>query len=134
MLIFWKPRLGDLREGRCSYGFFYNSNACCTGLDGIHHCVSKTSCILLIHLIAGEICQEWQSWGDHFNVQSILGHSLLQASIYVVLSVRNWATIIFANSNTFTFKLDHVCRRSCTIGCNIRASVRIVPSKVVNCD
>lgn len=26
-------RLGDLREGRCSYGFFYNSNACCTGLD-----------------------------------------------------------------------------------------------------
>jgi hypothetical protein len=26
-------RLGDLREGRCSYGFFYNSNACCTGID-----------------------------------------------------------------------------------------------------
>ena len=26
-------RLGDLREGRCSYGFFYNSVACCSGLD-----------------------------------------------------------------------------------------------------
>ncbi|KIM44556.1 hypothetical protein M413DRAFT_66882 [Hebeloma cylindrosporum] len=66
VLVKW---LGDLREGRCSYGFFYNSNACCTGLD------------------AGEICQEWQSWGDYFNVHSILGHSLLQAAIYVVLSI-----------------------------------------------
>lgn len=27
-------RLGDLREGRCEYGFFYNSVACCSGLDG----------------------------------------------------------------------------------------------------
>lgn len=26
-------RLGDLREGRCSYGFFYNQVACCSGLD-----------------------------------------------------------------------------------------------------
>ena len=26
-------RLGDLREGRCSSGFLYNSNACCTGVD-----------------------------------------------------------------------------------------------------
>lgn len=26
-------RLGDLREGRCSYGFFYNQAACCSGLD-----------------------------------------------------------------------------------------------------
>ena len=23
----------DLREGRCSSGFLYNSNACCTGVD-----------------------------------------------------------------------------------------------------
>jgi len=28
-----KIRLGDLREGRCSYAFFYNSNACCHALD-----------------------------------------------------------------------------------------------------
>jgi chloride channel 3/4/5 len=26
-------RLGDLREGRCSYGFFYNQVACCSGID-----------------------------------------------------------------------------------------------------
>ncbi|KAF8967680.1 Cl-channel protein [Flammula alnicola] len=66
VLVKW---LADLREGRCSYGFFYNSNACCTGLD------------------PGEVCQEWQSWGDYLHIKSILGHSLLQASIYVVLAV-----------------------------------------------
>ncbi|PPQ79064.1 hypothetical protein CVT26_003969 [Gymnopilus dilepis] len=71
VLVKW---LGDLREGRCSYGFFYNSNACCSGLD------------------PGEVCQEWQSWGDYFNVHSMFGHSLLQASIYVVLA------IVFAGS------------------------------------
>jgi chloride channel 3/4/5 len=26
-------RLSDLREGHCSYGFFYNQVACCSGLD-----------------------------------------------------------------------------------------------------
>ncbi|OBZ72186.1 H(+)/Cl(-) exchange transporter 3 [Grifola frondosa] len=29
----WVKWLGDLREGRCSYGFFYNQVACCSGLD-----------------------------------------------------------------------------------------------------
>ncbi|KDR80589.1 hypothetical protein GALMADRAFT_240906 [Galerina marginata CBS 339.88] len=66
VLVKW---LGDLREGRCSYGFFYNSNACCSGLD------------------PGEVCQEWQSWGNYFNIHSIFGHSLLQAFIYVVLAI-----------------------------------------------
>ncbi|KAF9480503.1 Cl-channel protein [Pholiota conissans] len=66
VLVKW---LGDLREGRCSYGFFYNSNACCTGLD------------------PGEVCQEWQTWGNYFHVKSILGNSMLQASIYVVLAI-----------------------------------------------
>lgn len=55
--------------------------------------------VSLIHVIAGEICQEWQSWGDYFNVRSILGHSLLQASIYVVLSVRNCAIIHVGSLN-----------------------------------
>jgi len=36
---------------------------------------------------AGEVCREWQTWGDHFHIQSIFGHSLLQATIYVVLAV-----------------------------------------------
>lgn len=78
----------------------------------------------LIYLIAGEICQEWQSWGDYFNVQSILGHSLLQASIYAVLSVRNCAVIIVVNSKKFTFELDRFCWKCCTVGCNIRTPVR----------
>jgi hypothetical protein len=26
-------RLGDLREGRCSYSFLYSFSACCTGVD-----------------------------------------------------------------------------------------------------
>ncbi|THG94987.1 hypothetical protein EW026_g6587 [Hermanssonia centrifuga] len=30
VLVKW---LGDLREGRCAYGFFYNQVACCSGLD-----------------------------------------------------------------------------------------------------
>lgn len=88
----------------------------------------------LIYLIAGEICQEWQSWGDYFNVQSILGHSLLQASIYVVLSVRNCAVIIVVNSNKFAFELDRFCWKCCTVGCNIRTPVRNIPSKVIGCD
>ncbi|KAF9563934.1 Cl-channel protein [Agrocybe pediades] len=66
VLVKW---LGDLREGHCTYGFFYNSNACCSGLD------------------AGEVCQAWQSWGDYFKLNSIFGRSLLQASIYVILAI-----------------------------------------------
>ena len=32
-LIICYVRLSDLREGRCSYGFFYNQVTCCSGLD-----------------------------------------------------------------------------------------------------
>ncbi|KAF9054444.1 Cl-channel protein [Panaeolus papilionaceus] len=84
VLVKW---LGDLREGRCAYGFFYNSNACCTGIG------------------PGEICREWKSWGDYLHVDSIFGRSLLQASIYVVLAivfagsaavlVQSWAPLAF---------------------------------------
>ncbi|KAI0047852.1 Cl-channel protein [Auriscalpium vulgare] len=66
VLVKW---LGDLREGRCSYGFFYNSVACCSGLD------------------PGEVCNEWQSWSNYLGVQSMLGQSLLQSLIYIALSV-----------------------------------------------
>jgi len=45
---------------------------------------------------AGEICQEWQNWGDYFHIHSIFGRSLLQASIYVVLAVsRSFRNIYF---------------------------------------
>jgi hypothetical protein len=34
-------RLGDLRDGRCVYGFFYNQVACCSGLD--RECLMRIS-------------------------------------------------------------------------------------------
>ncbi|RDX51224.1 hypothetical protein OH76DRAFT_1378993 [Lentinus brumalis] len=66
VLVKW---LGDLREGRCTYGFFYNQVACCSGLD------------------PGEICNEWQSWSEFLHVSSIFRQSLLQAAIYIALSI-----------------------------------------------
>ncbi|KAI0831818.1 chloride channel [Trametes gibbosa] len=66
VLVKW---LGDLREGRCTYGFFYNQVACCSGLD------------------PGEICNEWQSWSEYLNVHHIFAQSLLQSVIYIALSI-----------------------------------------------
>lgn len=66
VLVRW---LGDLREGRCTYGFFYNQVACCSGLD------------------PGEVCTEWKTWSAYFHVSSILGQSLLQAWIYIALAI-----------------------------------------------
>ncbi|EKM50668.1 uncharacterized protein PHACADRAFT_264052 [Phanerochaete carnosa HHB-10118-sp] len=71
VLVRW---LGDLREGRCAYGFFYNQVACCSGLD------------------PGEVCTEWKTWSEYLHVSSILGQSLLQAWVYIALAV------IFAGS------------------------------------
>ncbi|KIK08951.1 hypothetical protein K443DRAFT_671998 [Laccaria amethystina LaAM-08-1] len=66
VLVKW---LGDLREGRCSYGFFYNSVACCSGLD------------------PGEVCKEWETWSDYLHIKSVFAHSLLQAFVYVALAI-----------------------------------------------
>ncbi|KXN86575.1 H(+)/Cl(-) exchange transporter 3 [Leucoagaricus sp. SymC.cos] len=66
VLVKW---LGDLREGRCSYGFFYNQVACCSGID------------------PGEICYEWKSWSTYFGFHSIFGSSLLQSFVYVALAI-----------------------------------------------
>ncbi|KAJ7576923.1 Cl-channel protein [Mycena floridula] len=66
VLVQW---LGDLREGRCTYGFFYNQVACCSGLD------------------PGEICREWKSWSEFFHLRHILAVSLLQTFVYVVLAI-----------------------------------------------
>lgn len=78
-------RLGDLREGRCTYGFFYNQVACCSGLD-------RECAFIDVHVdtnqeAAGEICREWQSWSEYLNVNSIFAQSLLQSAIYIALSV-----------------------------------------------
>ncbi|OSD04776.1 hypothetical protein PYCCODRAFT_1450809 [Trametes coccinea BRFM310] len=77
VLVKW---LGDLREGRCTYGFFYNQVACCSGLD------------------PGEVCREWQTWSKYLGIRSIFGQSLLQAAIYIALS------IAFAGSSALLVK------------------------------
>ncbi|KAJ7132162.1 Cl-channel protein [Mycena epipterygia] len=66
VLVKW---LGDLREGRCSYGFFYNQVACCSGVD------------------AGEACTEWHTWSEFLGVRVVLAQSLLHTFVYVVLAV-----------------------------------------------
>ncbi|PBK72548.1 Cl-channel protein [Armillaria solidipes] len=66
VLVKW---LGDLREGRCTYGFFYNQNTCCSGLD------------------PGELCREWRAWSEVFNIRFIFVQSLLHSFIYVSLAV-----------------------------------------------
>ncbi|KAF7289525.1 Chloride channel protein [Mycena chlorophos] len=66
VLVKW---LGDLREGRCSYGFFYNQVTCCSSVK------------------PGEVCLEWTTWSEFLGVQNIFGQSLLHSSVYVTLAV-----------------------------------------------
>ncbi|CCM00247.1 uncharacterized protein FIBRA_02276 [Fibroporia radiculosa] len=66
VLVRW---LGDLREGRCTYGFFYNQVTCCSGVD------------------PGEVCREWQSWSEYFHIRTIFTQSLLQSFVYATLAV-----------------------------------------------
>ncbi|KAH9943797.1 chloride channel [Amylocystis lapponica] len=77
VLVKW---LGDLREGRCSYGFFYNQVTCCSGMG------------------PGEICGEWKTWSDYLGVRFIFAQSLLQSFIYVFLAIG------FAGSAAFLVK------------------------------
>ncbi|KAJ3721010.1 Cl-channel protein [Lentinula raphanica] len=74
VLVKW---LGDLREGRCQEGIFYNQVSCCSGLD------------------PGEFCTDWQTWSEYFNIRKILAQSLLQSSIYVTLAVLFAGTAAF---------------------------------------
>ncbi|TFK74955.1 Cl-channel protein [Pluteus cervinus] len=66
VLVKW---LADLREGRCSYGFFYNQVACCSGID------------------PGDVCREWQTWSEVFRVRQIFLQTLLQAFVYIALAL-----------------------------------------------
>jgi hypothetical protein len=70
---------------------------------------------------AGEVCREWQTWGDHFHIQSIFGHSLLQATIYVVLAVCPYHISI----NPSQVCPDHLCGKRCRASCNIRPLVSL---------
>ncbi|SRR5216684_4774191 len=38
--------------------------------------------------LAGEVCRDWQPWGEYWGIGSILGQSLLQSIAYILLSVR----------------------------------------------
>lgn len=78
VLVKW---LGDIREGRCAYGFFYNSVACCSGLD------------------AGEFCVEWQTWSQYFHIKSMFASSFLQAFVYISLAVIFGGTSAFLVEN-----------------------------------
>ncbi|CAK5273784.1 unnamed protein product [Mycena citricolor] len=71
VLVKW---LGDLREGRCSYGFFYNQVACCSGVKGVLK-------------LPGELCTEWKTWGEYLGVNFVLAQSLLHSFVYVSLAV-----------------------------------------------
>ncbi|KAI0079343.1 Cl-channel protein [Panus rudis PR-1116 ss-1] len=84
VLVKW---LGDLREGRCSYGFFYNQVACCSGLD------------------PGEVCTEWQTWSQYLHVSSILGQSILQSFVYIILSIvfAGCATVLVTTYAPYAF-------------------------------
>ncbi|KAJ6581159.1 Cl-channel protein [Mycena capillaripes] len=66
VLVKW---LADLREGRCSYGFFYNQVSCCSGVN------------------SGEACTEWKTWSKFLGVEFVLAQSLLHTFVYVSLAV-----------------------------------------------
>jgi hypothetical protein len=38
--------------------------------------------------LAGQVCHDWQSWGEYLGINSILGQSLLHSFAYILLSVR----------------------------------------------
>lgn len=42
---------------------------------------------------AGEVCTEWRTWSEFFNVRFILAESLLQAFVYVALAVSRTSNI-----------------------------------------
>ncbi|KAJ7695038.1 Cl-channel protein [Mycena rosella] len=66
VLVKW---LGDLREGRCSYGFFYNQVSCCNDVN------------------SGEVCTEWMTWSEFLGVRVVFAQSLLHSLVYVLLAV-----------------------------------------------
>jgi hypothetical protein len=37
--------------------------------------------------LAGQVCHDWQSWGEYLGISSILGQSLLHSFAYILLSV-----------------------------------------------
>ena len=101
-LVICMHRLADLKEGHCSYGFFYNQSACCSGLDlGGGSSTDPVLSSVIGKCLAGELCVEWHSWSQTLRIRSLLGQSLLHSFVYVVLSV---------GSLHLYYMLDHNCR------------------------
>jgi hypothetical protein len=46
------------------------------------------SFVTLRQPLAGEVCQDWQHWGQYLGISSILGQSLFHSFSYILLSVR----------------------------------------------
>lgn len=53
---------------------------------------------------AGEICVEWQTWSEYFNIHNILAQSILQSFFYIILAVRT----LFITPQTTLLKSDLV--------------------------
>ncbi len=73
-------------------------------------------------LSAGELCREWQTWGDYFHIKSIFGHSLLQATIYVALAVcplGKFYRLPFCLSELSLGHLCRQCRNTCHDICSL---------------
>ncbi|KIY66841.1 Cl-channel protein [Cylindrobasidium torrendii FP15055 ss-10] len=74
VLVKW---LSDLREGRCSYGLFYNQALCCNEID------------------PGDACIAWKTWTQVMGIHNGLGQALVQSFIYVICAT------LFAGCSAF---------------------------------
>ena len=86
---------------------------------------------------AGEICREWQTWGDYFHIKSIFGHSLLQATIYVALAVcllGKFYWLCFCSSELALGHLCWQCRNTCHDICSLVSLImRLLPILKSHC-
>lgn len=89
VLVAW---LSDLKSGHCRYGFYYNQQACCSGVDRKDLFSACNSLIVALieyicFLAAGETCTEWHTWTESWNVHWIFA-TTVQWIIYILLGVR----------------------------------------------
>ena len=85
-------------------------------------CLNQGPTNLRRHPSAGEVCREWQTWGDYFHIKSIFGHSLLQATIYVALAVCPLGKFYWLCSSPPELMLGHLCwqcRNTCHDICSL---------------
>ncbi|OAV95134.1 hypothetical protein PTTG_03862 [Puccinia triticina 1-1 BBBD Race 1] len=69
--------LSDLRDGKCDYAFYLNKNACCSGLE------------------PHEICYEWKTWPQVFQISSAPIASFSHYLAYIISSVTFAGVVAF---------------------------------------